>query len=266
MTFKITLEQLSKSKLLPINYQYPLSSVIYKILENADKKYAYFLHQKGYGKGFKYFTFSDLKTKYKINKDRLVLQEPIASFLVSFHLPEASKNFIIGLFKSKEIEIYDKKSSVAFKVKNVEALSNDFKDKKDNDIIDVDLKPYSPIVTGIKNTNNNYDFLSPIDEFFDENLIYNWRQKIEANYNVSTAEEALLIAKPIFDSKNSPKSRLITIKAGTPAETKIRGFLNFNLNVQAEKRFVEILQNCGAGLYNAQGMGFVQPIKTKQYD
>ncbi|MBS1744677.1 MAG: CRISPR-associated endoribonuclease Cas6, partial [Bacteroidetes bacterium] len=44
-------------------------------------------------------------------------------------------------------------------------------------------------------------------------------------------------------------------------ETKIRGWMNFGLKVTAEKRFAELLQNAGLGLYNAMGCGCVELVK-----
>ncbi|SEA59943.1 CRISPR-associated endoribonuclease Cas6 [Psychroflexus halocasei] len=266
MKFKVTLEQQGAQGILPINYQYPLSAAIYKILNQADQEYAKFLHSSGYGKGYKFFTFSDLKGKFKIKNDRMHLRFPIVSFHINFHLPKASKNFIKGIFQSRKIEVFDKLSGVSFEVKNIEALPEKFPDKKDMYIIDEVLKPYSPIVCGVKNDRGNYDFLHPENDLFLDSLLYNWQQKIQANYDIMTAESALLNAEVEFYDKGKPRSRLVTIKSGTPAETKIKGFLNFKIRVQAEKRFVQLLQNCGAGLYNAQGMGYVQSIKTKQND
>jgi len=56
MEFLLNLNLKSNSKnVLPINYQYPLSSSIYKILAKGDKEYAQFLHEEGYGKKKSYF-------------------------------------------------------------------------------------------------------------------------------------------------------------------------------------------------------------------
>lgn len=266
MKFKITLEQQETGGVLPINYQYPLSAAIYKILNQADQEYAKFLHSTGYGKGYKFFAFSDLKGKFKIKQDRMHLRFPIVSFHINFHLPKASKNFIKGIFQSRKIDVFDKHSGVYFEVKNIEALSESFPEKKAKDIVETVFKPHSALVCGVKNEKGNYNFLYPENSDFTESLLYNWQQKIKANYDEKTAENALLNAEVEFYDKGKPRSRLVTIKAGTPAETKIKGFLNFKIQVQAEKRFVQLLQNCGAGLYNAQGMGYVQSIKTKQND
>ena len=63
MTFNIFLN-INKKGVLPINYQYPLSAAIYRIISKGDKEYANLLHEKGYGKGFKLFTFSQLNVPF----------------------------------------------------------------------------------------------------------------------------------------------------------------------------------------------------------
>jgi CRISPR-associated endoribonuclease Cas6 len=108
MRFLLTLSAPIPLQAIPINYQYPLSAVIYKIIERADAGYAGFLHNQGYGEGlkhFKLFTFSDLKTAFRIHGDRLQLMTSQAELLVSFHLPEAATHFIKGLFLDQQIEI-----------------------------------------------------------------------------------------------------------------------------------------------------------------
>lgn len=285
MRFRITLSSQSSSNAIPINYQYPLSSALYRIISKGDANYADFLHQTGYGKGFKFFTFSQINCPFKISGDRLLLQSPELNFDVAFHLPVAMESFIKGLFQSEKIDIADKKSRVSFTVKSVESLPNPLQSYKENEIVSIQVKPLSPIVAGLQNDKGHYDFLDPEDPRFTESLIYNWRSKIAACYgetlpngrrntgaffdnretlavgdvetlqcNVSTG--ALLLMETVLQ-KQPPKSRLITIKADTPEQTKIRGWINFELKITGEKRFVEMLLNSGCGVYNAQGVGMV---------
>jgi CRISPR-associated endoribonuclease Cas6 len=289
LRFKITLNLESSSNAIPINYQYPLSSALYRIISKGDAKYAEFLHQTGYGKGFKFFTFSQINCPFKISGDRLLLQSSQLNFEVAFHLPQAMESFIKGLFQSEKIDIADKKSRASFTVKSVESLPNPLQSYKDNEIVSLHLKPLSPIVAGLPNDKGHYDFLDPKDPRFTESLIYNWQSKIEVCYdeampndrrntgafpdnrevlavrdvetlhcNVSTG--ALLLMDTLLQ-KQSPKSRLITIKADTEQETKIRGWLNFELKVTGEKRFVELLLNAGCGVYNSMGCGCVEVVK-----
>jgi CRISPR-associated endoribonuclease Cas6 len=250
MQLLLTLSSFSKEACIPINYQYPLSSAIYRIIAKGNAEYANFLHETGYGKGFKLFTFSQLNVPFKVTGDRLRLLGSEVSFLVAFHLPQALENFVKGLFQSEQIDIADKRSRAGFTVKSVESLSNPLQQYRENEIINIHLNPLSPVVAGLHNEKGNYDFLSPEDSRFTECLVYNWRSKIAACYDEETAASALLMVQ-LFLSKKPFKSRLITIKAGTPEETKIRGWMNFGLKVTGERRFVELLMNSGCGIYNS---------------
>lgn len=261
MNFRIVISASRVPIVIPINYQYPLSAAIYKIIHNADKQYAAFLHETGYGKGFKLFCFSDLRGKFSVEGDRLNLLGDTVSFEISFYLPEASQHFIKGLFMSQQIEIADKKSSAAFTVQRVEALANPFHVKRDNEIIDANFEMASACVVGIKNEKGNYEFLNPEDPRFAGSLLYNWKEKIKSVFPGVDVEQQVLSLEASYFSK-PPKSRLMTVKAGTPEETKIRGFTNFGLKVIGEKRFVELLWNCGVGLYNALGCGCVEVVEN----
>lgn len=265
MRFIIKLETKSTSAEIPINYQYPLSAAIYKIIAKGDEQYAEFLHEQGYGKGFKFFTFSDLKGKFKIRKDRMALLEKQISFVVCFHMPEASRNFIEGLFRSEEIVIADKKSKTQFSVQSVIAQDNPLKEIPANEIISVLVKPISPVVIGEKQDNGHYNFLAPDKDVFIKHLINSWQSKIAANYNDDIAEEAVLLAE-VEKYKNPWRSRLITIKANTKEETKIRGFLNFKLKLTAERQFIELVLNAGMGLYSAQGMGCLEVVSRRVFE
>ncbi|MCH5598022.1 CRISPR-associated endoribonuclease Cas6 [Niabella ginsengisoli] len=231
MRFSIQLIAIhSGVNIISLNYQYALSSAIYRIIAKGDAAYASFLHETGYGKGFKFFTFSQINCPFKIEGDRMRLLSNELNFQVAFHLPQAAENFVKGLFQAEQIDIADKKSKASFRVKSVESLPNPLQQHKDNEIVNTQLKPLSPIVAGLQNDKGNYDFLSPDDERFTQSLIYNWRSKIATCYDEETAAGALLIME-VISMKNPFKSRLITIKADTAAETKIRGWMNFGLKV-----------------------------------
>lgn len=49
MRFRLTLNRTTKQRMLPMDYQYYISAWIYKVLRYADKDFAHFLHEKGYG-------------------------------------------------------------------------------------------------------------------------------------------------------------------------------------------------------------------------
>lgn len=257
MRFKLTLSADRSHAVLPVNYAYPLSAAIYRIIAKGDAQYTSFLHETGYGKGFKFFTFSQIDCPFRVEGDRLLLLSNELHFQVAFHLPQATAHFVKGLFQSEQIDIADKKSGATFSIRTVESLPDPLAGRKNNEILHVILRPLSPVVSGMKNERGNYNFLAPDNPLFADNLIYNWRNKIGAGYDAVQAEKALLMAE-VLSLKHPFKSRLMAIKAGTPEETKIRGWLNLGLSVTAEKRFVELLLNAGAGLYNSMGCGMME--------
>ena len=228
-----------ESVTIPINYNYPLSSTIYRIIAKDAAEYAPFLHQSGYGKGFRLFTFSQISCPFQLEGDRIHLLKDELSFQVAFHLSKAMESFIKGLFLSERITIADKKSRAVFWVKSVTGKADPLQRYQENEIVSVLLKPLSPIVAGLQNKKRNYDFLSPDDVRFSESLIFNWQNKIKPlDCKVSVSTPFLLEKVRI---KNPAQSRLLTIKSGTPEETKIRGWMNFGLKVTVEKHFVEVL-------------------------
>lgn len=246
---------------LPANYQYPLSAVIYKIIQQADAEFAAFLHDSGYGKGsrnFKLFTFSDIRTHFKMEGDRMLMLTDRAEVNVCFYLPVAAENFIKGLFLNQEIELGDRRSRVFFQVLQVQSVSENIPETDDSKVL---LQPLSPIVTGIKNEKGNYAFLSPHDPAFANCLLINLLQKYKAIHNADDQQLEQLKNKikiqPVLFS-NPLQQRLITIKADTREETKIRGYKKFRLDVSAPKEMLEIALGAGLGLYNAQGMGCVE--------
>lgn len=262
MRLKLTLQTLHKPALLPFNYQYPISSAIYKIIQSADAKYASFLHDTGYGEGnknFKLFTFSDIKTPFVKNGDRMLLQTGQAELIVCFYVPVAAENFIKGLFLNQQLQIADQKSKTIFQISQVESLPKSYNNKIQKHTI----QPLSPMVVGRKNDRGHYDYRSPEDEDFEDCLLHNWIEKVIATGNadedrLQNLRESVSVAVRLF--AHPPQSRLITIKGGTDAETKIRGYTKFRLEVTAPDEMIELALGAGLGLYNAQGMGCVEII------
>src|SRR5690606_28210380 len=129
----------------------PLSAAIYRIISKGSAEYAAFLHEEGYGKGFKFFTFSQLQCNFRVEGDRFRLLQNEAVFKIGFHLPKAMENFIKGLFQSEQIDIADKKSRAVFSVKSVESLPNPLQQHKENELVNSQMKPLSPVVAGLQN-------------------------------------------------------------------------------------------------------------------
>jgi CRISPR-associated endoribonuclease Cas6 len=263
MRLELTLTPCTGPALLPVNYQYPLSAAIYKIIEQADEQYSTFLHDQGYrlfnGKSFKLFSFSDLRVPFRIQGDRLHINGSPASLIISFHIDEAATNFIRGVFINQQLDIADKISRTQFLVTHVQLLPDPFASVHHTEP-EVVLQPLSPLVVGRKNSKGNYDYLSPADLDFKEWIIHNWIEKYKAingNFTIDAETIKNRIGIQLLTPKQEIKSRLITIKAFTPEQTQLRGFTKFRMKVKAPKPLLELAMNAGMGLYNAQGMGCV---------
>jgi CRISPR-associated endoribonuclease Cas6 len=259
VNFRLTLSCQQGGSILPCNYQYPLAATIYHILSRADTDYARFLHNEGYRvpgslKAFKLFTFSDLRTPFNIISDRLHLLTSRAELLICFHLPKAAENFIKGLFVNRDIELADKKSKAFFTITTVETVAYPLNDDPVQEVL---LNPLSPLVCGWKNERGNYDYLAPDDNRYPQVLLQNWKEKYASLHGWRDDQDMQDAAIRILYYANPPKSRLVTIKANSDAETRIRGFVNFRLKAHGKKEALELLLNSGVGLYNAMGMGCV---------
>lgn len=261
MRFKLILVPKSENKVVPVNYQYPLSAAIYKVLAKADTEYAMFLHEKGYRvgddslKNFKLFTFSDLRMKFTLKGDRMELHSN-PELVVSFHLPQAAEYFVKGLFINRKIDIADKKSKAHFLVSQVEALP--CLNIKSGLVSTVTFELLSMAVCGKKNNKNLYDFLSPEDNDWPSMMRSNWREKCRsAGWELSQEEIDSMNIRPVLDNKK-PKSRLIAIKAGTEAQTRIKGYYGFRISATGPAKALALLYNTGGGIYNSSGCGCLQ--------
>lgn len=241
---------------LPINYQYELSSWIYRIINYGDSSFASWLHQQGYKtdvqKTFKLFAFSNLKIKEKkIEGDRLHILSDRASIEISFMPVEAIDTFVKGLFKEQEFSIGDALSRVWFKVSSVVSLT----EPKFNETMQ--LRAVSPIFMDLRITGRQHPLhMSPEDEPYAKLLFDNLNDKYKAYKNTKFGFDT---SKCAFRILSTPKRKVIAIKANTSAETKICGYL-YDFEVTAPPELIRLGYYCGFGSSNSQGFGAVRLI------
>ena len=254
MQFKITLRCLDARPVLPINYQYELSAWIYKVIQHADAEYSAFLHQHGYRTGrktFKLFCFSQLHVpRRRIEGDRLHIDCRDISFIIGFYLDRTAEEFVRGLFHEQQLRLGDRHSQARFVVQTVEVLPL---------ALPTDQRPLrihllSPLVVGRKNESGHDDYLHPDDPDFTALLFSNLLEK----YRAATGQEppswwdagrfgCRVVGLP-------PKSKLVTIKAETAAETRVKGYV-FDLEIDAPRELVELGLLAGFGRMNGEGFG-----------
>ena len=272
MRFKITFDIIGENNILPINYQYELSSWIYKILDNGNPEFSNWLHNIGYinnNKRFKLFTFSKLYINSELihnningEKDRLKIKDNNIECIISFHIEEAIETFIIGIFSQQQFTLGDRISTVLLQVKTVEKINEpEFKEE-------MIFETISPIVV-CKNLIKIYDekkefnciYLSPEDINYEEFFINNMISKYISIFDRNNFNNSIFESNEIkFEAITKSKSKLITIKSDTTEQSKVKGFM-FNFKLIAPKELMKLCYNSGFGEKNSMGFGFVNILK-----
>lgn len=257
MRFRLTLS-VNKSafgNLLPINYQYEQSAVIYKILARASEDYALWLHENGFqlegvGKKFKLFTFSRFSIEnYKIfkNSERLAILSNTIEWIISFLPEKSTEKFIQGVFANQVFEIGDKNSTIRFNVQNIEIISPPTYCET------MSFSTISPICIRHRKSDGSIEYLSPDSPLFVQGVLEGAlsRYKILKGYDCAVAPEFK------FELISQPKSVLVKIKAGTPQQTKVRGYM-FKFSMHAPIELMKIMYESGMGEECSQGFGCVE--------
>lgn len=260
MRFKITLRINRKyGDNLPYNYQYEQSAVIYRILAQADKQYSSWLHENGYSingtKRFKLFSFSPFifdRTRSIPKVGCLNLIGEYAIWYISFIPEKSTAEFIQGVFAHKQFTIGNKDFKVAFDIVGVEAIPTPTLTNETT------FQALSPICVKL-HEGEKTRYLTPEDTLFAKGLLTGLISRYESIYrkllNADTSNFGFTMIG------NKMKSKLVTIKAGTPQETKVRGYLcDFKLNAPIE--LMQIAYDGGIGEQCSQGFGFIRKKKV----
>ncbi|MBX2929685.1 MAG: CRISPR-associated endoribonuclease Cas6 [Saprospiraceae bacterium] len=261
MRIQLTLDCPAGSR-LPLNYQYELSSWVYKTLAQAAPEFAAQLHEYGYNlqghKRFKLFTFShlDLQSPFDIDtrKQTLLLHSGKARLTLSFLLDKALEHFITGLFRQQR-----------FGIGNARIPATDFQ------VTMVQVPPppaftapmrfrtLSPIcVAGFEAGNPHPQYRHPADPDYAELLLGNLIEKRAAAAPLLPLLSPAPAEAPAFRFRllSEPRRKGITLKAFTPHETKVIGY-TYDFEISAAPDLLQIGYYAGFGVENAQGFGCV---------
>ncbi|MEG1498998.1 MAG: CRISPR-associated endoribonuclease Cas6 [Bacteroidales bacterium] len=258
MRFKLTLEvnKTAFGNILPINYQYEQSALIYRILGQANLEYSTWLHDNGFelesGKRFKLFTFS----RFKIEKRRILPEERLqvlcntVEWQISFLPEKSTEKFIQGLFVNQVFEIGDKKSRVQFHVQNIEILPNPIYKEK------MCFNTMSPMCISVRDGSRTKDYLSLADPKAKGAILNGLMHRYQAVYGKS------YVGNLNFDIilLNEPKPVLIKIKADTKEQTKVKGYM-CKFEVQAPVELMKIGYESGWGEEGSVGFGCLEEME-----
>ena len=244
--------------LMPMNYQYELSSWVYHVIGTADPNHSGFLHEKGFqseGRKFKLFTFSQLDMRpYTIEGENLRLHGEKLNLTIRFLVDHSLQNFIKGLFSNQDFFLGNKESGVDLRVEQVQVLPNpEFKP----------LMRYtclSPICVSAIRADNTAEYLSPEAKNYGERLLNNLiqKQKAFASYSQPELNSEVLELNPTpackFRLLNTPRKKGIHIKLDTAQHTQLIGYL-FHFELLAPTELHEIGYYAGFGEKNSMGFG-----------
>ncbi|MBO0932063.1 CRISPR-associated endoribonuclease Cas6 [Fibrella aquatilis] len=266
MQFTLRLLATESSARIPFNYQYLLTGWLYRVLADADGDYARFLHERGYQvasgtwsrKTFKLFTFSDLRMHgYEVRPKEgcFVLTSPVVDWTLSFYVEQAAEAFIMGLFQDQHLTLVNRHFQTELAVERVETLA--LPSLTDT----LTLRTLSPIVVAQKDNTGMDQYLHPYDDAFGPllliNLIDKYRStRIDANFDTDEPNLKNFSFEPLT-KPDRLRSRLVTIKEGSPQETKVRGWHSLDFRLHGPAEVLEAGFLAGLGRYNAEGFGCV---------
>ncbi|RDC62293.1 CRISPR-associated endoribonuclease Cas6 [Adhaeribacter pallidiroseus] len=263
MRFNLTLNLPDNNyKVLPLNYQYELSAWIYKVINLGDASFSFWLHSQGYlanGRHYKLFTFSRLNIpQFKIAQDRLQIISTTATLSLSFYMPASAETFISGLFKQQQFSLGDTQSQVKFEVAAIAAEPTPaFKPQ-------TQFRLVSPLCASTQRDQQGKLmplYLSPEDSGFKKIFAENLLNKYAAGAMLKAPPAVSpLLGDVQFHLLSKPISKLVTIKANTPQQTKVRGYL-FDFELEASPELTEAGYFAGFGEKNSLGFGCAEFLK-----
>ena len=258
MRFRLTFRRQGNKRILPINYQYELSSWIYRVLGQADQQFATWLHDQGYqfeGKQFRLFGFSNLDLRpFDRQGDRIRMKGDCAKLELGFGLPESGQHFIQGLFAEQSFRLGDQQSQVDFAVETLDLLAPPLFTSQTR------WRTLSPVCVSRNREDGSVHYLHPEEEDYPARLYHNLMRKMQS-YTLAQGGLALPIPpyEPSlmrFELLSQPRSSLITLAAGTPRETRVRGY-RYDFRLEADPSWLEFVWSVGLGEKNSMGFGFV---------
>ena len=260
MRFRLLLEVNKRAfgNQLPINCQYEQSAAVYKILSNADKAYAAWLHDNGFQlanrKTFKLFTYSRFKIEKRRlipEKERLQILSDTVEWQISFLPEKSTEKFIQGVFQDQVFEIGDTKSVVQFIVRSVEVMPEpDYSER-------MVFATMSPLCLKFRRFDGKVNYLSPTDARAPFLLFNGLFDKYKLFYGKDCPYTFSECKMKVLDT---PKSALIKVKAGMPEETRVRGFM-CKLEMEAPVELMRLMYEGGVGSLNSQGFGCLRVVE-----
>ncbi|MDP2842634.1 MAG: CRISPR-associated endoribonuclease Cas6 [Acetobacterium sp.] len=279
MRIKLTLFPANGKVILPVSYNYFLTSLIYKIIKNSSEDYSRFLHDEGYKlgeskKGFKLFTYSMLTSKkFKIGGEKIIFLNSHVQWQISSPLDNFIQHLVTGVFaEGQEIEIgyINNRSSRSnslnslsglnrFLIERVETLPRpEFKGMmKFTCLSPVTVSKVAGLndLSGLNSSNGlTCHYLRPWEDGFTEAIKNNLIKKYTLVYekDIEDSDFAIKIDTDYMNRKSGKITKNINFKG-----TNIIGFMS-PFEVAGSPELIEIGYEAGFGEKGSMGFGMVK--------
>lgn len=254
----------NNSNKISLNYNYALSSAIYSLLRFGSSEFSAFLHQIGYksdNKTYKLFTFTLKFESTQLTGNYLSFKSPKAYLYISSPMIEDFiKNFVIGTFEQKKIEIYSDYINTVFNIDEAELIPPPI--FNDN----MYFKMISPMVLStykiIDGENSQYFFrydddINEINRVFNQNLINKYQAINNSEYAGPGVKLSWDIDFAIQSLKKGKRlSKKVSINKDINNPINVIGiFCPFT--VSGDPKLTKIGYECGFGEKNSMGFGMV---------
>ncbi|MEG1615394.1 MAG: CRISPR-associated endoribonuclease Cas6 [Bacteroidales bacterium] len=258
MRFKIVLLVRSEAfgNVLPVSYQFELSSCIYKKLTENRQQYSEWLGLNGFAEDknlkHKLFSLSNFYIpKIKVEEDRLHVLARKVQLWISFLPERGTKEFIENIFSNQTLLIGDRKTQVEFQVESIEEnLKVDFSKS-------IEYLSLSPIVVSNLRQNKSIEYIGPEDPNYSESLLTILLDKYQHFYG----KKFPYIPECSFELLSPAKRKGIFIKRFTGDETKIIGYM-YKFRFKTHPVLQHLLYNTGLGDKVGLGFGCVEMIRS----
>lgn len=283
MRIKLTLFPANGKVILPVSYNYFLTSLIYKIIHNSSEDYSRFLHDEGYRlgeskKGFKLFTYSMLTSKkFKIGGEKIIFLNSHVQWQISSPLDNFIQHLVTGVFaEGQEIKIghINNRSSRSnslnslsglnrFLIERVETLPRpEFKGMmKFTCLSPVTVSKVAGLnslnsLNGLSGLNGPFKchYLRPWEDGFSEAIRNNMikKYKLVHGKDIEDSDFAIKIDTDYMNRKSGKITKNINFKG-----TNIIGFMS-PFEVAGSPELIEIGYEAGFGEKGSMGFGMVK--------
>jgi CRISPR-associated endoribonuclease Cas6 len=252
-------------KQFPLNYNYPLSAIIYKLLRFGSKDFSSFLHDIGFkldGKTYKLFSFGiKFNDKVRANRTHLLLSDDkVFLYVTSPLVDDFLKNLVVGSFLNENIPLFTNGTKTLLRIEQIELVPAPiFSDE-------MKFFPISPIVMGTKveigdklkpyylrydddldeikrifnsNLRNKYELING-SEYLGEDLDFNW----DTGFVNERLQRNKYVTKLI---NNRIRGKIIQIKA-----------IDIPFTLKGNSDLIKIGYESGFGSQNSLGCGLFE--------